>query len=307
MVPNSLGPAELLLHYGTERAEEPLPAAPGEGPRNPVLRAHQPRGRLRRRLDSRLRHRVPAASGRARKCSACASRGTSATSRSGPVATLLGLAFRLYDPEGLIGRREGPRHHLRAGSDATRPGVNIGRRHLPLNAAFQNGPNSGKDVFMPLDWIIGGREYAGKGWRMLDGLPRRRARDLAADLRRRRRQGAGALRRRLRARAQPVQDADRPVRRRRGGARAHRRALLHDGRDARHDRGRGRPRREAGGALGDRQVPHDRARAPVRERRAWTSWAARASASGRTTSSGAATRSRRSPSPSRARTSSRAR
>jgi acyl-CoA dehydrogenase len=47
--------------------------------------------------------------------------------------------------------------------------VNIGRRHLPLNAAFQNGPNSGKDVFMPLDWIIGGREYAGKGWMMLMG------------------------------------------------------------------------------------------------------------------------------------------
>ena len=49
------------------------------------------------------------------------------------------------------------------------PGVNIGRRHLPLNAAFQNGPNWGKDVFMPLDWIIGGPEYAGKGWMMLMG------------------------------------------------------------------------------------------------------------------------------------------
>jgi alkylation response protein AidB-like acyl-CoA dehydrogenase len=45
--------------------------------------------------------------------------------------------------------------------------VNIGRRHLPLNGAFQNGPNSGKDVFVPLDWIIGGRDYAGKGWMML--------------------------------------------------------------------------------------------------------------------------------------------
>src|SRR5205807_10071574 len=47
------------------------------------------------------------------------------------------------------------------------PGVDIGRRHLPLNAVFQNGPNSGKDVFMPLEWIIGGPEYAGKGWMML--------------------------------------------------------------------------------------------------------------------------------------------
>ena len=47
--------------------------------------------------------------------------------------------------------------------------VNIGRRHFPLNAAFQNGPNSGKDVFMPLDWIIGGPQYAGRGWMMLMG------------------------------------------------------------------------------------------------------------------------------------------
>jgi acyl-CoA dehydrogenase len=47
------------------------------------------------------------------------------------------------------------------------PGVKIGRRHFPLNAVFQNGPNSGKDVFMPLDWIIGGPAMAGQGWRML--------------------------------------------------------------------------------------------------------------------------------------------
>ena len=51
--------------------------------------------------------------------------------------------------------------------------MNIGRRHLPLNAVFQNGPNWGKDVFMPLDWIIGGPSYAGKGWMMLMELPRR--------------------------------------------------------------------------------------------------------------------------------------
>ena len=86
----------------------------------------------------------------------------------GPVATLLGLAFRLYDPERLLGGEEDlgitcalvPTGH---------PGVEIGRRHLPLNAVFQNGPNSGKDVFMPLEWIIGGSEYAGKGWMMLMG------------------------------------------------------------------------------------------------------------------------------------------
>jgi acyl-CoA dehydrogenase len=86
----------------------------------------------------------------------------------GPVATLLGLAFRLYDPEHLIGEKEDLGITCALVPTNT-PGVNIGRRHLPLNAVFQNGPNHGKDVFMPLEWIIGGREYAGKGWMMLMG------------------------------------------------------------------------------------------------------------------------------------------
>ena len=84
----------------------------------------------------------------------------------GPVATLLGLAFRVYDPEKLIGEREDlgitcaliPTSH---------PGVEIGRRHMPLNAVFQNGPNSGKDVFIPMEWVIGGQPMIGRGWRML--------------------------------------------------------------------------------------------------------------------------------------------
>ena len=84
----------------------------------------------------------------------------------GPVATLLGLAFRAYDPDHLVGDREDlgitcaliPTSH---------PGVNIGRRHMPLNAVFQNGPNSGRDVFIPMDWVIGGAPMLGKGWRML--------------------------------------------------------------------------------------------------------------------------------------------
>jgi acyl-CoA dehydrogenase len=86
----------------------------------------------------------------------------------GPVATLLGLAFRLYDPEHLIGEKEDLGITCALVPTGT-PGVHIGRRHMPLNAVFQNGPNSGKDVFMPLDWIIGGRDYAGKGWMMLMG------------------------------------------------------------------------------------------------------------------------------------------
>jgi acyl-CoA dehydrogenase len=83
-----------------------------------------------------------------------------------PVATLLGLAFKLYDPEHLLGSQEDigitcaliPTHTA---------GIQIGRRHFPLNAVFQNGPTQGKDVFIPLDWIIGGAKMAGHGWQML--------------------------------------------------------------------------------------------------------------------------------------------
>jgi len=83
-----------------------------------------------------------------------------------PVCTILGLAFRLYDPEGLLGGKQDlgitcalvPYDH---------PGVDTGRRHLPLNGVFVTGPTRGKDVFMPLDFIIGGPAMAGQGWRML--------------------------------------------------------------------------------------------------------------------------------------------
>jgi len=84
----------------------------------------------------------------------------------GPVATLLGLAFKLYDPDHLLGEKEDLGITLALIPTYT-PGVNIGRRHMPLNIMFMNGPNSGDDVFMPLDWIIGGQERIGQGWRML--------------------------------------------------------------------------------------------------------------------------------------------
>jgi len=84
----------------------------------------------------------------------------------GPIATLLGLAFRAYDPDHLVGDKEDigitcaliPTSH---------PGVDVGRRHMPLAAVFQNGPTWGKDVFIPMDWVIGGQERVGTGWRML--------------------------------------------------------------------------------------------------------------------------------------------
>jgi acyl-CoA dehydrogenase len=83
-----------------------------------------------------------------------------------PIATVIGLAFRMFDPEKLLGEVSDLGHHLRA-DPAHTPGVTIGRRHFPLNVPFQNGPLSGKDVFVPLDFIIGGPKMAGQGWRML--------------------------------------------------------------------------------------------------------------------------------------------
>ncbi len=84
----------------------------------------------------------------------------------GPVATILGLAFKLYDPGHLLGEKEALGITC-ALIPTNTPGVNIGRRHQPLNIMFMNGPNSGKDVFIPIDWLIGGAERAGQGWRML--------------------------------------------------------------------------------------------------------------------------------------------
>ncbi len=176
----------------------------------------------------------------------------------GPVATLLGLAFRLYDPDGLLGDRKDigitvaliPTRH---------PGVNIGRRHLPLDAAFMNGPNSGKDVFIPMDWVVGGQAYAGQGWRMLmECLAAGRSISLPSSATGRS-QAGGAHDRRLQPYPQPVPRSDRQVRGCRRGARAHRRQHLRDGGRTRHDRGGGGPRREAFGDLRDRQVPLHRA------------------------------------------------
>ena len=165
MVPNSLGPAELLLHYGTDaqrdhylprlaRGEDipcfaltgPLAGSDaGAMPDTGIICKGQYNGEevIGLRLNWEKRYIT-----------------------LGPVATLLGLAFKAYDPEHLLGEEEDLGISLALVPTET-PGVEIGRRHLPLGAAFMNGPNSGKDVFIPLDYLIGGQEMLGKGWMML--------------------------------------------------------------------------------------------------------------------------------------------
>jgi alkylation response protein AidB-like acyl-CoA dehydrogenase len=165
MVPNSLGPGELLMHYGTqEQKDRWLPGlaagkevpcfaltGPEAGsdaggiPDNGVVCKGQFEGKevIGIRLNWDKRYITLA-----------------------PVASVLGLAFKLYDPENLLGDKEDigitcaliPTSH---------EGVQIGDRHFPMNMAFMNGTTYGKDVFIPLDWVIGGPAYVGRGWRML--------------------------------------------------------------------------------------------------------------------------------------------
>jgi acyl-CoA dehydrogenase len=164
-VPNSLGPAELLMHYGTEEQK---------------------------------RHYLPRlADGREIPCFALTGpfAGSDATSipdygivcegewngarvvgirltlnkryiTLAPVATLIGVAFRMYDPDGLLGDKRDIGISLALVPRDT-AGLEIGRRHFPLNSPFMNGPIKGKDVFVPLSQLIGGEDYAGQGWRML--------------------------------------------------------------------------------------------------------------------------------------------
>ncbi|HUV99930.1 MAG TPA: acyl-CoA dehydrogenase [Gallionella sp.] len=166
MVPNSLGPAELLLHYGTEEQKEKYLHRLAKGQEVPCFALTGPfagsdagaipdygivchgdfGGRqnvLGMRLTWEKRYITLA-----------------------PAATLLGLAFKLYDPERLLGG-ETSRGITLALIPTDTPGVQIGRRHFPLNSAFLNGPTQGRDVFIPMEYIIGGTSRVGQGWRML--------------------------------------------------------------------------------------------------------------------------------------------
>ncbi len=165
MVPNSLGPGELLAHYGTEEQKRhylPRLAKGLEIPcfalTNPTAGSdaaaipdygvvcwgeHEGKRVLGLRVTWEKRYIT-----------------------LGPVATLLGLAFRAYDPDHLVGDKDDIGITC-ALIPTTHPGVEIGRRHMPLNAVFQNGPNSGRGVFIPMDWIIGGQPMLGRGWQML--------------------------------------------------------------------------------------------------------------------------------------------
>jgi acyl-CoA dehydrogenase len=166
MVPNSLGPAELLLHYGTEEQKNHYLPRLARGEEIPCFALTS--------LDA-------GSDATAMTDSGVVCRGEFGGKKDVlgirlnwekryitlvPVATVLGLAFKLYDPDHLIGNQTN-RGITVALIPTHTPGVEIGRRHAPLNLVFQNGPTRGRNVFIPVDWIIGGKERGGQGWRML--------------------------------------------------------------------------------------------------------------------------------------------
>ena len=165
MVPNSLGPAELLLHYGTRAQKDHYLPRLADGRDIPCFALTGPdagsdAGSI---PDTGI---VCKASFEGKEVLGLRLNWEKRYITLGPVATVLGLAFKAYDPDGLIGE-EVDLGITCALIPADTEGVSIGNRHFPLNSAFMNGPNRGKDVFIPMEYIIGGQDNLGNGWRML--------------------------------------------------------------------------------------------------------------------------------------------
>lgn len=164
-VPNSLGPAELLVHYGTPEQKKYYLPRLAQGEEIPCFALTGPdagsdAGAMRDK------GYVCWGEFEGKKVLGIRVNFNKRYITLAPIATVIGLAFKMYDPDRLLGSKVDlgitcalvPRHT---------PGISIGRRHFPLNVAFQNGPIHGKNVFIPVDWIIGGPAMAGQGWRML--------------------------------------------------------------------------------------------------------------------------------------------
>jgi acyl-CoA dehydrogenase len=165
MVPNSLGPAELLLHYGTETQKNYYLPRLADGRELPCFALTGP---FAGSDASSIPDRGVVCHGEYAGKQVLGIRVTweKRYITLAPVATVLGLAFQLYDPEHLLGDQEYIGITL-ALIPTNHPGVEIGRRHYPARQAFQNGPTTGQNVFIPMDMVIGGHEQLGQGWRML--------------------------------------------------------------------------------------------------------------------------------------------
>lgn len=165
MVPNSLGPGELLEKYGTPQQKEKYLGRLAKGLEVPCFAltgAHAGSDAAGMRDIGVVTYEMY----EGKKTLGIKLSWDKRYITLAPVATLLGLAFHLRDPEHLIGNTENIGITL-ALVPANFKGVEIGRRHFPARSAFMNGPTRGRNVFIPMDFLIGGTEYAGQGWRML--------------------------------------------------------------------------------------------------------------------------------------------
>jgi acyl-CoA dehydrogenase len=165
MVPNSLGPGELLLQFGTKDQQDYWLPRLARGEEIPCFGLTSPEAGsdAASMIDSGV---VCRGKFEGRETLGIRLNWHKRYITLGPVATVLGLAFKLHDPDHLIGERDDIGITL-ALVPTHLPGVSIGRRHLPAMLVFQNGPNWGHDVFIPMDNVIGGVDQVGKGWKML--------------------------------------------------------------------------------------------------------------------------------------------
>ena len=165
-VPNSLGPGELLVHYGTKEQKDYYLPRLADGREVPCFGLTGP-------FAGSDATSIPdygiVCQGEWNGANVLGIKLTfdKRYITLAPVATLIGLAFRLYDPDGLIGDTKDIGITIALVPRDT-DGVDIGRRHFPLNSPFQNGPIHGREVFIPLSQLLGGEDYAGKGWQMLN-------------------------------------------------------------------------------------------------------------------------------------------
>lgn len=163
MVPNSLGPGELLIQFGTDAQRKHWLPRLAVGQEIPCFGLTSPEAGsdAASMTDSGIIVRDPQSNQLGIRLNWHKRYIT-----LGPVATVMGLAFKLYDPDHLLSDQE-ERGITVALVPTNLPGIEIGRRHLPSMQVFQNGPNRGHDVFIPIDNVIGGEKQVGHGWKML--------------------------------------------------------------------------------------------------------------------------------------------
>ncbi|MCK1719125.1 acyl-CoA dehydrogenase [Bradyrhizobium sp. 141] len=165
MVPNSLGPGELLMRFGTKEQQARWLPRLADGREIPCFGLTSPEAGsdAASMVDTGI---ICKGEFEGREVVGLRLNWHKRYITLGPVATLLGLAFKAYDPDHLVGSQEELGITV-ALIPTNLPGVEIGQRHLPSMQVFQNGPNRGRDVFIPLDYVIGGQERLGQGWKML--------------------------------------------------------------------------------------------------------------------------------------------